>query len=134
MLIRLPQQYSGQEIVKAFKAASTFQESPEIKWESHEFVDKFQYEPGSVKQTIRSIGVSVQSSFLGKKWILFGRKVWSLDRTPKFILTPVVLSDRYDEVVVYVDADPHMPAFEHIRPQFERTLGDFYDRLQVKHF
>ena len=144
MLVKLPRQCSGQEIVEAFKVASTFQERPEKQWGPHEFISKFQYEPGSVKQTIRSMGVRVWPTSLRKRWVLFGEKIWKPDFNPKFTLTPVVLSNRYDEVEVavnyvydvdqgggeYVATDPHTPQFEHIRPQLERILGDFYARLQ----
>jgi len=144
MLVKLPRQCSGQEVVEAFKTASTFQEGSGKQYAPHEFVDKFQYEPGSVKQTIRSMGIRVWPASLRKKWVLFGEKVWKPDFNPKFTLTPVVLSNCYNEVEVaveyvydvdqgggeYVATDPHTPQFEHIRPQLEKILGNFYARLQ----
>lgn len=144
MLVRLPRQCSGQEIVEAFEAASIIQEGPEKQWQPHEFVEEYQYEPGSVKQTVRSMGVRVWSSSLRKKWGLFGRKVWKPDLNPIFTLNPLALSGRYDEIKVAVNyvydvgqagdewiaTDPHTPEFEHIRPQLERILGNFFICLQ----
>lgn len=49
MHIKLPRECFGQEVVEAFKSASTFQEGSERRWTPHEFVGEFQYEPGSVR-------------------------------------------------------------------------------------
>jgi hypothetical protein len=147
MIVRLLRQCSGQEVVTAFKSAATFDEAVESKWQPHEFVDKFQYKPGSVRQTIRSMGVWVRPSFLRKKWVLFGKKVWKLDSSLTFTLEPVALTNNYDEVEVavryvydidqggyeYVATSPHSPQFEHIRPQFERFLANFFAGLQPQH-
>lgn len=145
MLVRLPRQCSGQEIVEAFKTAATIQEKPEKQWQPREFVKEYQYEPGSARQTVRSMGVKVLFYYLRKKWGLFGKKVWKPNSNPEFTLFPVILSHRYDDVVevtvryVYdvgqagderVATDPHTPEFEHVRPQFEKILGNFFARLQ----
>ena len=68
MIIKLPGQYSGEKIIAAFDEAATFQENPEKKWETEKFVKEYQYEPGSVRQTVRSLGVRAQPYFLKKKW------------------------------------------------------------------
>jgi len=146
MKVKLPRQCSGQEIVKAFKAASTFQEGPEKKWNAQDFVEEYQYEPGSVKQTVRSSSVHVWPSFFRKKWWLFGEKVWKSELNPKFILNSVRLATLYDEVDIVVDyvyavdqaggeykaTNPSSPKFEDIRPQFERILGGFYAQLKER--
>lgn len=143
MRVKLPRRCSGREIVGAFKAASTFQESPGRRWRPEGFKVQFQYERGSVRQTIRRMGVCVRPSSLKKKWGLFGEMVWKLDHNTTFTLAPVVLSDHYDAVRIdvdyvyevdqgggeYVATDPHSPEFEHIRPQLETILNGFYTLL-----
>lgn len=146
MLIKLPRQCSGQEVVEAFKDASTFQEKPDRKWDSHMFIGEFQYEPGSVRQTVRSMGVRALPSSLRKKWGVFGQKVWKLDSNAVVVLNPVELSNRYDEVRVaveyvydvdqggheYVATDPSTPEFEYIRVQLEKILDNFYVHLHLQ--
>ena len=147
MLINLPRQCSGQEIVDAFKAASSFQESPEKKWCASEVIDEFQYEPGSVLQTIRSIGVKAVPHFFKKRWVFFGEKVWKEDYNPSFTLQSVVLKGNYEKVDIkvayiydvnqagnsFVATNPHHPEFEHVRPQFEKILARFFTQLQSVH-
>lgn len=147
MLVKLPHRCTGEEIVRVFKATSAFQETFEKQWVSKEFVGEFQYEPCPVRRTIRSIGVWVRPSFLRKKWVLFGKKVWKPDPNTEFMLEPVVLACYHDEVeltirhvyeinqggIEYVATSPHSPQFEHIRPQFERILASFFAGLQPQH-
>ncbi len=145
MLVKLPRQCFGQEVVEAFKAASTFDETSEKRWEYREFIGNFQYEPGSVRQTIRSMGVYTWPLSLRKKWGLFGKRVWKPDYTPKFTLVPLVLAGRYSEVEVAVEyvydvgqggeewvaTNPHHPKFADIQPQFEKILANFFARLSL---
>lgn len=141
MLVKLPRQCSGREIVEAFKVASTFQECPDKKWRAEEFVDKIIYEPGSVKQVIRDMGVIVRLFSLRKKWDLFGKKVWKQNNDLIFTLESLNLYHLYYKEVdvgikyIYdlmgsICRGPDNSHFEDIRPIFEIILGSFYARLQ----
>lgn len=148
MRIKLPRKCSGQEVVEAFKVASSLQESPDRKWKSKDFIGESQYELGSVKQVvrnIRSMGVKVFSSSFRKERGLFGKKVWKndFDGAYTFMLEPVVLTDNYEEVKVEVnwhgddidvlDLQPHSIEFEdNLRSLFEQILGKFFVQLQSK--
>ena len=104
MLVKLPRNCSGREIVEAFKVASTFEEKPGKKWEPKDFVDKIIYVPGSVKQVARDIGVCVHSFSLKKKWGLFGKKVWKLNHSPNFTLDPLDISHlHYRQIEVTIE-------------------------------
>lgn len=142
MFVRLSRERSGQEVVKAFKAAttfSTFSGGEEIQWRPEEFADDFQYEPGSVKQTIRSIGVNVWSFYFKRKWVLFGEKIWKQNLNTKFTLSPLVLSQVYSLINVdvfkysfdndYTTIDPKNPQFDNVRLPFERMIEKFYVQL-----
>lgn len=144
MIVKLSRQYSGEKIIAAFNEAATFQENPEKKWETEKFVKEYQYEPGSARQTVRSLGVRAQPYFLKKKWGLWGKKIWKLYHDLRFTLKPVNLAALYDEVDIsvhyvydsdeyfeYVATDPSNSAFEDIRPQLEIILQKFYGSLQA---
>lgn len=144
MFIGLHHQYSGKKIIEAFRSASTFMEAPNKQWKPDEFIDKFQYEPGSIKQTIRSQGVNTSPFFFRKKWRLFGEKAWKDAKNPVFTLEPLVLTKSYDAIEISVKyvyetdqfgfdwtaTSPHSPEFENIRPQFEKILDRFFSFLQ----
>lgn len=144
MLVKLPRHCSGQEVVEAFRAASTFQESPDKKWKAQEFANEFQYEPGSVRQVIRSKRVTTRLYTLEKRWIFFGKKEWLLLGDIEFTLKPLLLKGDYEEVEVEInssyrtfggripvfDPPPQSPAFERIRPVFEVILKNLFARLQ----
>lgn len=144
MIIKLPKKCSGQEIVEAFKKASSLQETPDRKWKSKDFIGESQYEPHPIRRTVRtvrSMGVRVHSLSLRKKG-LFGEKVWNDDFNGAytFTLKPVLLANNYDEIEVVVslrgDIDvhniqPHSIEFEdNLRPLFEQILANFYTHLQ----
>lgn len=142
MRVKLPRECSGQEIIDAFKYATTVSAGSE-KWEPQEFIGELMYEPGSVKRVIKSIGVCAEHFFLWKRGIFFGKKTWEMDDT-KLTLDPVA-SSTYQEVNICVDfsyvdysghrrfsRDPGKPEFEAIRPEFEAILAKFYERLQPK--
>lgn len=145
MRVKLPRSCSGAEIVDAFKAAATFDEG-ENRWKAYEIGVTHQYEPGSVRQTIRSKGAETFPSYLRKKWIFFGKKVWKPNAWKTFRLNPVMLSDTYSEVEIAVEyiynvdqggfqhvaTNPNHPQFEDIRPQFERIIGGLYAGLQLQ--
>src|SRR3989338_7401025 len=103
MLVKLPRNCSGLEIVEAFKVASTFEEKPGKKWEPKDFVDKIIYVPGSVKHVARDIGVCVHSFSLKKNWGLFGKKVWKLNYNPNFTLDSLDISRCYREIEVTIE-------------------------------
>ncbi|MDP3954539.1 MAG: hypothetical protein Q8Q06_03940 [bacterium] len=145
MLVKLPRTCSGSEIVEAFKAAAQFEEGPGKEWRAVEVNKEFQYEPGSVLQTIRSVGVLVRPYFLKKKWILFGERVWEQSLQTKFKLSALNLSRHYHEVEVEIEHvyefdvysrykfivnDPNSEHFEDIRLQFERVIAGLYSILQ----
>jgi len=144
MLVKLPRDCSGREIVEAFKVASTFEEKPGKKWEPEDFVDKIIYEPGSVKQVKqvnRDIGVRVYSFSLKKKWGLFGKKVWKLNYNPNFTLDPLDISMLYyreiEVTIEYKDVfgdenictDLSNSRYEEVRLVFERIIGNLYANL-----
>ena len=140
MLVKLPRNCSGREIVEAFKVASTFEEKPGKKWEPKDFVDKIIYVPGSVKQVARDIGVCVHSFSLKKKWGLFGKKVWKLNHSPNFTLDPLDISRLYyRQIEVTIEykyglgenicTGPGNSRYEDIRLVFERIIGNLYANL-----
>ena len=141
MLVKLPRDCSGREIVEAFKVASTFEEKPGKKWETEDFVDKIIYEPGSVKQVNRNMGVRVYSFSLKKKWGLFGKKVWKLNYNPNFTLDPLDISMLYyreiEVTIEYKDVfgdenictDLSNSRYEEVRLVFERIIGNLYANL-----
>ena len=140
MLVKLPRNCSGREIIEAFKIASTF-EDIDKKWKPEEFVDKIVYEPGSVRQVIRDMGVRAHSFSLRKKWDLFGKKIWKLNNDLTFTLDSLDLYYLYYKEVnveikyIYdltgsICTGPGNSNFEDIRPIFERILSNFYARLQ----
>lgn len=141
MIVKLPRQCSGREIVEAFKNASTFKEGSDKEWRAEEFVGEIIYEPGSVKQVIRDMGVIVRLFSLKKKWDLFGKKVWKQNNDLIFTLNSLDLYHLYYKEVnvdikyVYdltgsICRCPDNSHFEDIRPIFERILSNFYARLQ----
>ena len=141
MLVKLPRNCSGREIVEAFKVASTFEEKPGKKWEPKDFVDKIIYVPGSVKQVARDIGVCVHSFSLKKKWGLFGKKVWKLNHSPNFTLDPLDISQLYyRQIEVTIErkdvfgeenicTDLSNSRYEEVRLVFERIIGNLYANL-----
>ena len=141
MLVKLPRNCSGREIVEAFKVASTFEEKPGKKWEPKDFVDKIIYVPGSVKQVARDIGVCVHSFSLKKKWGLFGKKVWKLNHSPNFTLDPLDISQLYyRQIEVTIErkdvfgeenicTDLSNSRYKEFRPVFERIIGNLYANL-----
>ena len=141
MLVKLPRNCSGREIVEAFKVASTFEEKPGKKWEPKDFVDKIIYVPGSVKQVARDIGVCVHSFSLKKKWGLFGKKVWKLNYNPNFTLDPLDISHlHYRQIEVTIEykdvfgdenicTDLSNSRYEEVRLVFERIIGNLYANL-----
>ena len=141
MLVKLPRNCSGREIVEAFKVASTFEEKPGKKWEPKDLVDKIIYVPGSVKQVARDIGVCVHSFSLKKKWGLFGKKVWKLNHSPNFTLDPLDISQLYyRQIEVTIErkdvfgeenicTDLSNSRYEEVRLVFERIIGNLYANL-----
>lgn len=141
MIVRLPRKCLGKEIVDAFKEASSLKNplnSCFEKWEGILVVGEIQYEPGSVKRVIKSLGVTTYPYFLMRRWLgLFGRKISTKDLDISFSLRPVSLMRQYASVEIdvryigwdFVCMDPKDPEFESIRPDFEKILGNFYELL-----
>jgi len=160
MIVKLPREALGREIVDALNAASRFQEEGGKKWGSQDFGEELQYEPNlqldkigpikpsPVKTTVRKTGLKISSCSLKKKRGIFGgQKVWKADNDPEFVLTPVVLVDHYNEVEIkvksldgiasggddeYIIVDPHDSEFADIRPVLERIISTFYSLLKLK--
>src|SRR3989344_4308049 len=144
MLVKLPGSYRGHEIVKALKEASDFAESKNKRWEGQEFIFEFQYEPGSAKQTVRSMGIRIGQYFLGRKCILWGSMVWKREPCIEFRLRPLVLQKIYKSIEVDVEyvydmdqggyvkvaTNPKNPHFEDIRSPLEKILAQLFSNLQ----
>lgn len=145
MRVKLPRECSGQEIVNAFKAAATFQENFDNRFEAHEFVNEIGYEPGSVKRVIRSMGAVARFYYRRKRFIFFGKIMWRKSDTLTFNLAPLDPLEKYNEVDIgfefvyeYLDdgylstSDPRSSFFEGVRPKLESILARFYSQLQLE--
>jgi hypothetical protein len=137
MKVILPKPCIGEQIVKAFKAASTYQEA-RTKWEPKEDAVN-QYIPGSARQTVRKLGLKVRQYSLEKKWLLFGPRIWRRIPCPVFRLESMFPSQTYIEIDVEI-LDVPMPyrrdatdqealEFDEIRQPFEKILGRFFSIL-----
>ena len=143
MLVKLPRPATGLEIVEFFKTASTFNELPDVKLKGKVFIGEYQYEHGSVRQAVRSMGVRVSKLVFEKRFTFFGSKVWKNCLDLQFTLSPIVLDKKFEEINVDVEyvysmgeggnwiaKDPSHPHFEDIRPIFEKILARFFSQLQ----
>jgi hypothetical protein len=131
MKVKLPGEYSGKEILDAFRNASAFEDRPGSKWEPHESGKEFQYESGPVRQTIRLVGLTVFQYTLSKKWSFCGKKVWSFYYSAQIFLDQLCPSGKYSEIDVSMQilnmvVEPGSPDFEKYRHIFERILEVFY--------
>lgn len=144
IVIPLPNQNSGQEVIDAFKKAATKMSIPNKKWwEAKETCRQTQYEHSPIRKSFKSMGLAISSSSLRKRWCLFGEKVWKPDHVLQFFLPPVVLVDRYKEIRLDIQyildvlmtgddkvlTSAEAPEFEHIRPQVEGLIDNFFSAL-----
>jgi len=157
--VKLPHECSGQEILDAFRAASTFQETETVKWEAHGYK-----EPGGIATAKNpfspKIGYYATPAYLRKKGgtisrFLFGRRepVWETDsgmdvsrywsqiklhavcQTEVYTeleITVTHLTDAGDVMCEYVRVihDPDDDAFASHRPAYDRIIRTFLERLQ----
>lgn len=142
MRVKLPRACTGKEVVDAFKVATVINGNW-TKWVPQDIAVEVQYEPGSVRQTVRKMGVRALRWSLGKKWGFFGVEEWkSSFFGPHFILAPLRLDARMNEVEIYIETrqytgyhdvyriDPGSTEFKNYQEQFEKILGRVYARLQ----
>lgn len=141
MFVKLPRECTGEEIVKAFKAASEFQETPSKKWRPDEFIAEFQYEHGSVQKTARRVGVRFVPFQLGKSWVIFGKNIWGKQPNNFITLLPVILSEKYSEVQIVVQCiNPYgavvtqgvtSACLDRLSAAFQKILSAFFESLQA---
>lgn len=135
MYVKLPEgrDYSGEEIVDAFKRAAAFEKSPEKRWVACEANWETQYEAGSVQETVRKMGAWAYPQTLKKRWIWWGEMVWwsngTSDKTPGFALEPLFYQSRHSGVDVSVSMG-QSGSFNKVRPRFEKFLARFFKELE----
>lgn len=142
MTVKLPGIYTGKQVIEAFKKSCSLIPSQE-KYGIREGVE-YQYEPGSVKQTVKMarVGLVQFISHLGKKYLFFGPTVESYTSERSLInLDPIYLGNSYSEVEIkFPDPDsynsfrnyinPNDREFNEIRGLVEDVIGNFYKELK----
>jgi hypothetical protein len=122
MILVLHREYTGKQIVEAFKRAISFETTPEKKWVHEEFTDEKRgrifFEPSQDRYEMRDgelkllpperIGVAVYPAFLieRRKWIIFGKKkkVWTSDADTVFVLSPLTIGEMHSAMKVEIKA------------------------------
>ncbi len=139
MLVELPRNCSGQEIVDSFKKASSFAETPVKRWEGVERCTEFEWNSDGKCPSIGGVSVVTAPSFLEKRFGFFGEESWVTYYNIKFTLAPVMLKTMYTEVNIsfeYVCDEEDLvtefdhPSFKEISPYLEKIITDFLARLK----
>lgn len=141
MYVKLPEgrDYSGEEIVSAFKRAAVFETSLKKRYIARETGREMQYEAGSVRETIRRVGVEVLSQAKVKKWVLWGKMVWSATnlsgKNPRFILKPLLYQEWHRQVEVlisvgYYETLDSLGILHNARPRLIKFLDKFFEELK----
>lgn len=112
MKISLPRVCTGREITDAFKAAASFQETPETRWEAQEFNGNSSESHISHDCGSEPRGVRVARYRLKKSWIICGKKVWKKDPLLLTFVLPAI--------------DPHA-SYSQVAVVFEYDCGDAGD-------
>jgi len=139
MKVKLPKRCTGQQILDAFTAAVADMEAPlESKLVTKQEVDRYEYQPGSVKLVIAGVTCFLNTMRLKKKYIFFGDKVWKEDGVElKFpLINP---GKRYSSVYLGIKglgyviswySDEELPEnYQTDRPFVEKFLQAFYNHL-----
>jgi len=93
MTVKLPSTYTGQQIFEAFKGACSFQTDKQ-QYSAEDDSVEYQYEPGSVRQTIKKAGARLveKSCEFKKMFGFFGPTVKEIKKTTVLYLPPSSLT------------------------------------------
>lgn len=160
IIVKLPRACGGQEILDAFRAAATFQETPTRKWEAHgcasasgvsstenTFSPKRGYcatpaylrEQGHVSRFFRGQRPAKWETVDGGDLAMFDTQI---------MLRPLLPSNQYETVelavhhvygwadpmgaAVHVASSPDDEGFKNIRPEYDRIMKEFLRRIIVE--
>ena len=106
MEVTLPMdsEYSGEEILNAFKSAVTIEEPLKEKWFVSDFEGEVKYKPGSMIVVVHQ-GAMATCYKWGKKWGFFGKYCWlrPTDNDARAIrILPLDKEERYYSVEIEV--------------------------------
>ena len=146
MTVKLQGTYSGEQVVEDFKRACSFQ-TGEKSYSVKDYDIEYQYEPGSVKQTVKRAGAILVQSFSEwqKKFWFFGPIIQKTKELYTAKLFHVSLVTIYSEVeiralVPYLGEHPDAGIYGYFSPEpgdehfngllIEKLIGNFYKELQ----
>jgi len=157
ILVTLPRECGGQEILDAFRAAATFQETPTRKWEAHGYTSAsgaaaygntfssmhgyyatpaYLHEQGRISRLLHGRRSATWKTISGQDVSRFETQIHlhALQPEKKYAkveisLTHLVPIGPYSEAVRVIHS-PDAEEFKVLRPSYDRIIREFLKRIE----